>query len=58
MDYYMEALQIHEKYRGKMQCSGKMEVRTKKDLSVLYTPGVGRLPGNLPKSTGRISLYK
>ena len=40
MDYYMEALQIHEKYRGKMQCSGKMEVRTKKDLSVLYTPGV------------------
>ncbi len=35
-----EALQLHEKWHGKLETTSKVHVDTKKDLSIAYTPGV------------------
>jgi malate dehydrogenase (oxaloacetate-decarboxylating) len=40
MDYYKDALFLHEKLRGKIGTKVKMTVRTKDDLSLVYSPGV------------------
>ena len=40
MDYYKAALEMHEKYKGKMATVSKVPVKTKDDLSTAYTPGV------------------
>lgn len=37
---YREAVFLHEKLRGKIKTSNKMNVRTKEDLSLVYSPGV------------------
>ena len=40
MDVYEESLALHEKWAGKMDTVPKCEVKTRKDLSLAYTPGV------------------
>ncbi|HHU16709.1 MAG: NAD(P)-dependent malic enzyme [Anaerovoracaceae bacterium] len=40
MDYYKESLKLHEKNRGKLSVVSKVPIKTKKDLSIAYTPGV------------------
>lgn len=40
MDINQEALEAHEKYRGKLEVVSKVPLKTKKDLSLFYTPGV------------------
>lgn len=40
MDYYKDSLFLHEKLRGKIGTKVKMTVRTKDDLSLVYSPGV------------------
>ncbi len=40
MDYNKLALELHEKHRGKIEVCSKVEVKTKDDLSIEYTPGV------------------
>jgi len=40
MDYAVEALKMHAKWRGKIDYSPKMTVSTRDELSVAYTPGV------------------
>ncbi len=40
MDYYKAALELHEKYKGKIAVSPKVELKTRDDLSTEYTPGV------------------
>ncbi len=40
MDYYKDSLFLHEKLRGKIGTKVKMSVRTKDDLSLVYSPGV------------------
>lgn len=37
---YEEALELHEKAKGKLGVSLRVDVETKKDLSLAYTPGV------------------
>ncbi len=37
---YEEALLLHRKYRGKLTMGSRMEVKTMKDLALVYTPGV------------------
>ncbi len=39
-DYQQLALDMHEKYRGKIEITSKVPVETKDDLSTAYTPGV------------------
>lgn len=40
MDYYQESLQLHKYLKGKIRVTPKMDVRTKEDLSLVYSPGV------------------
>ncbi|MEL6357873.1 MAG: malic enzyme-like NAD(P)-binding protein, partial [Bacteroidota bacterium] len=40
MDYYQESLHLHKRLRGKIRTGLKMDVRTKDDLSLVYSPGV------------------
>lgn len=39
---YEQALELHEKSKGKLGVSLKVDVNTKKDLSLAYTPGVAQ----------------
>ena len=39
-DINSEALKLHEKLRGKIEVHPKIEVKTKHDLALVYTPGV------------------
>ncbi len=39
-DYFEESLFLHEKLRGKIAIQPKMNVRTRDDLSLVYSPGV------------------
>ena len=40
MDIKLEGLNLHRKYRGKIEVRSKIPLNTKKDLSLAYTPGV------------------
>lgn len=40
MDYYKEALKLHEEHQGKLAVVSKVPIKTRDDLSTAYTPGV------------------
>ena len=40
MDLKERSLQMHERLRGKLEIKSKIEIKTKEDLSLAYTPGV------------------
>lgn len=40
MDYFKESLKLHEKIKGKISTELKLELNTKDDLSLAYTPWV------------------
>lgn len=42
MDYQKEALRLHEEYKGKIEVVSKVEVESRDDLSIYYTPGVAQ----------------
>ncbi len=40
MDYFKESLNLHKRLKGKIRLTPKMDVRSKEDLSLVYSPGV------------------
>lgn len=40
MDYFQESLFLHKQLKGKISVQSKFTVRTKEDLSLVYSPGV------------------
>ena len=42
MDYYAEALKLHEEHQGKIEVISKVPVETRDDMSIAYTPGVAQ----------------
>ncbi len=42
-EIYREALELHEKHRGKLEIRSKVPLDTKRDLSRAYTPGVAEV---------------
>jgi len=40
LNYSEESLKVHEKLKGKINVASKVEVKTRDDLSIAYTPGV------------------
>ena len=40
LNYSEESLKVHKKLKGKINVSSKVEVKTRDDLSIAYTPGV------------------
>lgn len=43
MDIYEESVQLHKKLKGKLEVVSKTKIRNKKDLSLIYTPGVAEV---------------
>lgn len=43
MDYYKQSLALHKKLRGKLAVRSKVSVKNKRDLSLVYTPGVAEV---------------
>lgn len=63
MDYYKRALELHEKYRGKIDIRCNMPLENREDLAVAYTPGVAqpcleiaKNPANAYKYTSKSHL--
>ncbi len=57
-----ESLKLHEKHKGKLATKSKVEVKTKQDLSLVYTPGVAEVcraiaanPDNIYKYTMKLN---
>ncbi len=40
-DIYAESLELHKKFRGKIEVHSKVPITNRRDLSLAYTPGVG-----------------
>lgn len=43
MDYNQEALDMHKRLKGKLEVKSKIELNSKDDLSIAYTPGVAEV---------------
>ena len=39
-DIYKESVKLHDQLQGKIDITNKMDVNSKEDLSLLYSPGV------------------
>jgi len=52
-----KALEIHERYKGKIAVNSKISVNTKMDLSLLYSPGVAEPCKKIHKNPSDIYKY-
>lgn len=43
MDIYEESLEFHKEHKGKLAVRSKTKIKTRHDLSVVYTPGVAEV---------------
>ncbi len=48
-DIYQESLQMHKEKKGKLEIRSKVEIKTKHDLSLAYTPGVAEVCREIAK---------
>lgn len=56
-DIYQESLDLHLKMHGKLEVRGKVPVRTRRDLSRAYTPGVAQVCRAIQEDRNRAYLY-
>lgn len=57
MDYYKEALKLHEEKKGKIEVVSKVAVNNKDDLSTAYTPGVAQPCLEIAKNKEEVYKY-
>lgn len=57
MDYYKESLKLHEENKGKWAMISKVQLETKDDLSLAYTPGVAQPCLEIQRDPERIYTY-
>lgn len=57
MNYYEEALKLHEENKGKIQVTGKVRLETRDDLSIAYTPGVAEPCREIAKNRKNVYRY-
>lgn len=57
MDYYKEALKIHEENKGKLAVVSKVPLKNKDDLSIAYTPGVAEPCKEIHKDSELVYKY-
>jgi len=53
MDYNKKAIQLHKKYKGKIEIKSRIPLKSKHDLSIAYTPGVGAVSMAIKKDRKR-----
>jgi malate dehydrogenase (oxaloacetate-decarboxylating) len=56
-DIYQESLELHRRMHGKIEVRGKVPVRTRRDLSRAYTPGVAEVCRAIQEDRNRAYLY-
>jgi malate dehydrogenase (oxaloacetate-decarboxylating) len=56
-DFKKEALRVHKKLGGKISIVPRASVSTLRDLSLLYTPGVGEVASYIAKHKKQAHLY-
>ncbi|MDD1661368.1 MAG: NADP-dependent malic enzyme [Methanomicrobiales archaeon] len=56
-DIYQESLDLHRRMHGKLEVRGKVPVRTRRDLSRAYTPGVAQVCREIQEDRNRAWLY-
>ncbi len=54
---YKDSLAYHKKYKGKLAISSKVPMRTRRDLSLAYTPGVAQASIEIGKNSERAYDY-
>ena len=52
-DIYEESVKLHKAKRGKLEIKSKVEVKTKEDLSRVYTPGVAEVSRQIAKDESK-----
>lgn len=57
MDYFKESLRLHKQWKGKIEIKSKVQIKTKEDLSVAYTPGVAEPCREIAKNKEAIYDY-
>jgi malate dehydrogenase (oxaloacetate-decarboxylating) len=57
MDYGKEAIDLHLKLKGKIKILPKKRIKTTRDLSLLYTPGVGTPCKEIAKTKDLVFKY-
>ena len=57
MDYYKESITLHKRLKGKIRMTPKVEVRTKEDLSLVYSPGVAEPCREIAKNQDKVWDY-
>ncbi len=53
-DYFKEAVFLHDQLKGKIRVSNKMSIRSKDDLSTVYSPGVAQPCIEISKDPKRV----
>lgn len=54
---YSQSLKLHKKLKGKLEIISKVPLKTRKDLSILYTPGVAQPSKEVEKNKDKSYLY-
>jgi len=57
MDYNKKSLELHKKYKGKIELKSKVPLKTKIDLSLAYTPGVAEVCRLIYKDPKAVNTY-
>ncbi len=57
MDVYEESLRMHEKHKGKLAVRSKVPIKTRRDLSLAYTPGVAEVCRRIAKDKNLAYKY-
>ena len=56
-DIGQQSLELHKKARGKLEIRTKMKIRNKKDLSLVYTPGVATVSTYVSQNKNTVNEY-
>ena len=57
MDLKKETLRLHLENKGKLSTSSKIKIKTKNDLSLVYTPGVAEVSREIVKDKNSVYKY-
>jgi malate dehydrogenase (oxaloacetate-decarboxylating) len=57
MNFDQESMKVHEKLKGKIGVIAKSKLKSRKDLSILYTPGVGAVSSFIANNPDQASRY-
>jgi len=57
MDIYEESIEMHKEKKGKLEIVSKVELKTTKDLSLAYTPGVAQPCREINKDISKVYDY-